>query len=176
MQYGLGFPAGPEVMAHLGRSLIEQGYVANTQDAIKAFYSIKRQAVINSVNEEWPEANPQFKAYYGPASACVFAHNDEEGNRVLHITFSTDGTRAGCVLGSLGFDVCMHHSVYRQLLLEFPEMVIRALTDDMPSFFRPEETTDEGWYGMYDMFYSLLIRYDELANPIGIKRQTSGDL
>ena len=43
-------------------------------------------------------------------------------------------------------------------------MVIHALTDDMPSFFRPEEPTDEGWYGMYDMLYSLLIRYDELPN------------
>ena len=48
-------------------------------------------------------------------------------------------------------------------------MVIHALTDDMPSFFRPEEPTDEGWYGMYDMLHSLLLHYDELANPIGIK-------
>ena len=35
MQYGLGFPAGPEVLAHLGRALVERGFAANTEDAIK---------------------------------------------------------------------------------------------------------------------------------------------
>ena len=51
----------------------------------------------------------------------------------------------GYVLGSAGFDIALYHFVYQNLITEFDDLVIRSLTDDMPSFFRPEEGTgDQG--------------------------------
>ena len=104
MQYGLGFPAGPECMTHLARALVARGFAANTQDASKAFYSFSRQALLDVISEVWPEATAQFAANYGPASVFVYSHmyKDCEGNSILRVTFSTDGTLAGCVLGSAG--------------------------------------------------------------------------
>ena len=61
----------------------------------------------------WPEAVEQFNAYYGIASPCIYTHKDSEGNSVIRITFSTDGTRAGCVLGSAGFNIALFYYVYK---------------------------------------------------------------
>ena len=72
----------------------------------------------------------------------MYAYKDEEGNTVLHVTFSTTGVRAGCVLGSIGFDVCLHHFAYRFLLKEFEDFIIRSLT----SFFKPRVQSDEGFF------------------------------
>ena len=40
----------------------------------------------------------------------------------------------------------------------------------MPSFFKPEVQSDDGWYHMFDRTSLLLQRYDELANPLNIYR------
>ena len=62
--------------------------------------------------------------------------------------------------------------MYKYLIVEFPDLVIRSLADpdDMyiPSFFRPdhgEGTGDQGWHVMYDRMHQLLKR-----NPIGMRR------
>ena len=86
------------------------------------------------------------------------------------------GTRPGCVAGTTGFDIAAHHFVYSKLILEFPHFVIKALTADMPSFFRPPATpdgkppTDEACHHEYDNLYQLLRRYDHYGNPIGLFR------
>ena len=69
---------------------------------------------------------------------------EEEAGTVEHVV-STTGVRAGCVLGNIGFDVCVHHFVYQFLLKELDDFIIRSLTDDMPYFFKPEVQSDEGW-------------------------------
>ena len=143
VNYGLGFRSGPEVMAHLTRALVAGGYAVNTQDdAIKGFYRLLRQALLDGVDELWPEANKHFEAYYGPAAPCVYSYKDEAGNQTARVSFSTEGTRAGCVLGSAGFDIALHHFVYRHLVAEFPSFTIKALTDDMPSFFTAQTDDD----------------------------------
>ena len=85
VQYGCGFPGGPEVMAHLARAMTERGFALNTQDAIKAFYTMSRQALLEAINTMWPEANAQFAAYYGPPAPCIFPYKDDEGNQVMKI-------------------------------------------------------------------------------------------
>ena len=54
--------------------------------------------------------------------------------------------------------------MYQYLVTEFDDLVImiKSLTDDIPSFFRPEEGTGEqGWHNMYDRMHQLLKRYDQ---------------
>ena len=46
IQLGLG-ECGPEIMAHLARALVARGYAATTQDAIKAFHTLSRQALLD---------------------------------------------------------------------------------------------------------------------------------
>jgi hypothetical protein len=136
-QYGLGYRGGPECMCHVARSHVAMGFAVNTQDAIKGFHMLERQAVLDGINAEWPEANKQFTTYYGPAAPCIYKFNDAEGNPIYRVSWSTQGTRAGCVLGSAGFDIALHHFVYKKLASELEDNVVKALTDDMPSFFRP---------------------------------------
>ena len=167
-QYGLGFRNGPEVLCQLARSHLALGYAINTQDAIKGFHKLKRQAVLDGVNVVWPEANKHFAAYYGPPAPCLYKYADADGNSVYRVSFSTEGTRAGCVLGSAGFDIALHHFVYKHLITEFPANVIRAITDDMPNFFTAHD--DASWHEEYLVQYRLLKRYDELGNPIGMFR------
>ena len=114
----------------------------------------------------WPEATKQFNAYYGPAAPSLYSYTDPDGNKTVRVTFSTEGTRAGCVVGSAGFDIALHHFVYKHLMAEYPAFVIRALTDDLPAFFKAD--TEDGWHAAYERMADFLTRYSELANPIGI--------
>jgi hypothetical protein len=120
------------------------------------------------VEAVWPEATKQFNAYYGPAAPCVYLFFDDEGNRTARVSFSTQGTRAGCVVGSAGFDIALHHFVYKHLVKEFPSFVIRALTDDLPAFFTA--VGDKAWHAKYEELADFLERYDTLARPLRIER------
>ena len=160
--------SGPEILAHIARALVARGYAASTQDAIKAFHTLSRQALLDSIDAVWPEATKIFNAYYGPAAPSVYIFVGDNDNKVARVSFNTEGTRPGCVFGSLGFDVALHHFVYKHLCIEFPDIIMRALTDDMPNFICGQ--TDEEWHEQYESLADFLLRYDELANPIGVKR------
>jgi hypothetical protein len=98
----------------------------------------------------------------------VYVYKNDDGDQVARVSFNSQGTRAGCVFGSAGFDIALHHFVYKILDTEFPDITIRALTDDLPSFIHADN--DEEWHDQYENLADFLLRYDALANPIGIKR------
>ena len=74
----------------------------------------------------------------------------------------------GCVLGSLGFNLTVA-DIYETLVDEFPQFVIKALTDDLPVII-PKQETDADWYAVYIVYANFLTRWDTLANPLGLFR------
>ena len=74
-----------------------------------------------------------------------------------------------CVLGGTIFNMCMHVRVYRHMLIKFPKLIQRALTDDLTQFGKPVEEK-ETWDKTYTMVVEALHYDDHLANPIGIYR------
>ena len=67
--------------------------------------------------------------------------------------------------------VIMSERVYAKLRERFPNLDIKALTDDVRPVI-PAPTTDspEAWEAVYRQLVAYLEAYDELANPIRIFR------
>ena len=82
---------------------------------------------------------------------------------------SEEGTRMGCVLGGTTFNICMHVRVYQHMMIKFPTLIQRALTDDLTRFGKPVEEKDS-WEKTFTLKAEALHYYDTLANPIGIYR------
>ena len=75
----------------------------------------------------------------------------------------------GYVMGGTIFNMSMHVRVYRHILIKFPKLIQRALTDNLIQFGKPVEEKDS-WDKTYTMVAEALHYYDHLANPIGIYR------
>ncbi len=75
----------------------------------------------------------------------------------------------GCVLGGTIFNMFMHVRVYRHMLIKFPKLIQRALTDDLTQFGKPVEEKDS-WDKSSTMVAEAQLFYDHLTNQIGIYR------
>ena len=139
LQMGNGLPAGPQIKVYLARLLYEAGYFVSLQDAINAFNAILRQAVLDATMEMWPESTLLVNKIYGPKAACLYVYLDEDANTQVACMLSEEGARMGCVLGGTIFNLCMHVRVYRLMMIKFPMVVQRALTDDLTRFGKPAE-------------------------------------
>ena len=171
-QLGLGVKNGPERMAWAIHAAQLEDRLIDTDDAINAFNALLHQAVLDPVAPGWPEATQLFNKYYGMPS-LVFYSYEHEGVRFLRAILGREGTRMGCPLGSLGFDLAMHHFVYRRLAADYKtdEVTLRALTDDLVRLWRTPEGDDPAeWKLLYARVAAFKVDYDTLANPIGIFR------
>jgi hypothetical protein len=84
----------------------------------------------------------------------------------VHVILSKEGTRMGCVLGGILFDLTAHHRVYQPLVEKYTDLSIRALTDDcVPMAPRPAD-------GDYERVYKRLASYSKdfalLGAPHGL--------
>ena len=170
LQMGNGLKAGPQIKVYLARLLYEDGHFVSLQDAINAFNAMLRQAALDATKQMWPESTLLVNKIYGPKAACLYLHLDEDGNTHVACMLSEEGARMGCVLGGTIFNICMHIRVYRQMMIKYPMVVQRALTDDLTRFGKPVEESAEQWEATYTLEAEALLYYDSLANPIGIFR------
>ena len=60
----------------------------------------------------------------------LYIFTDEDGVTWVHVILSKEGTRMGCVLGGILFDLTAHHLVYQPLVEKYTDLNVRALTDD----------------------------------------------
>ena len=60
-----------------------------------------------SVKAKWPEGVALINKFYAFLSPVIYVYQDAKGNVRVRIIWSTCGTRQGCVIGSLGFDIVM---------------------------------------------------------------------
>ena len=167
IQLGLSSRAGPEKMVMIARVLNELGWAINVEDVINAFNSYKRQALLDAIRKKWVEAVALINKMYAFRSPVIYIFVADDGRTIIQIIWSACGTRQGCVFGSIGFDIVMD-DIYTTLQRDYPEFVIRALTDDMPVFIPPP--ADGEWEPLYSRLGELLRDYDRMAAPLGIHR------
>ena len=104
--------------------------VLSLADVSNGFNAARRDAILAAAASMWPEQLEIFLAYYGEDSIVIFIYTDEDGTQHVSIIRGHEGTRMGCVLGSIGFDMAEHHYIFQFLRDEFPNVLFRALTDD----------------------------------------------
>ena len=128
---GLKAKRGVEVVGHLYRALHEDGWVIATTDFTNGFNAFSRQAMMDAVQTACPELLPAFNKYYAMDSVCLLKLQNGSFERI----WSREGSRMGCTVGSLGFDVTVD-PVYKGVQSLFPESVAKALTDDYTAAFK----------------------------------------
>ena len=103
---------------------------------------------------------------------CTYHYRNENGVACIMVIWGRNGTRMGCVLGSIGFDITVHHFVYSKLSVAHPKVDYKSLTDDLPTAVpAPREgASQDEWEAHYDYIAQLFLDYDKLANPIGMIR------
>ena len=173
VQLGLGTRAGSEIAAHTMQALWEEGCVISGEDAVNGFNALTRQSVLDAVALRWPEGSTFVETLYGHASPCFFTFRDNEDGQRIRVIASVEGTRMGCPLGNFGFDLAMAEFVYDKLYSEFKnQAIMRALTDDLIPAFKPPSDPDDlaAWEAVFDCIGRFWSRYDQLAGPIGIRR------
>ena len=174
-QFGQGVSSGPELVAHLARALNQLGYVVTTQDVVNAFNALDRQALLDTVHTKWPEAVDIFNTYYGIDSDCLYASIADNAQFIYHIFLSKQGTRMGCVLGTIGFNL-VADIVYRHMANKFPHFELFSLTDDLISAIPPppnHDNTQQAWTDRLEEYNSYLAEYDRIGNPLGLVRHAS---
>ena len=111
--------------------------------------------------------------YYGKPSIALYVFHDTDGRPHVRTILCREGTRMGCVLGSLGFDLAVDLFIYRPLTSLFgqEEVTMRALTDDLHRVWEPPPTNSlADWETTFDRIASFKAEYDKCAGPIGLAR------
>ena len=156
---------GPQKAVHIARVNRANGGAQLSLDIINAFGEIGRQAVLDASHQRWPEQDRVFAAYYGAPAMVVFIVYELNGDITAYVNWSVQGTRQGCVLGSIGFCLTTQ-TIYETLAAEFPSFLIRAITDDMPTAIPPPpDPTNEAWQALYRTTPACLLRWDSTGNP-----------
>jgi hypothetical protein len=100
IQMALGVKRGVEKVAHLFRALWHKRYAILSIDFVNGFNDMRRQAMLDAVQDTCPELTSLFNLFYARDSLCFFM---VEGS--LRTILGQEGSRMGCVLGSFGFDI-----------------------------------------------------------------------
>ena len=160
--------AGPESVVHLARNTFKAGGAIGTGDVINAFNTLKRNPGLANTDKIWPEATKLIGALYGIKSLIIYIYQDDDGNTCAGIKVSEEGTRMGCTLAQKIYNMSSAPG-YSTLDIEFPEIILRAMTDDLISFI-PDQGSREAWIKLYDRKAQFLERWDQLFNPLGLFR------
>ena len=117
----------------------------------------------------WPEAANVFNAFYGMPSLCMYHYRDTNGTPCIGVIWGRNGTRMGCVFGSIGFDMAVHHNVYSELAIKHTDVDFKSLTDDLPMAVPapPMDAPIEQWEAHYDYIAVLCKDYDDLLTQSG---------
>ena len=167
--FGDGVAGGPESVVHLTRMEHKAGATISTEDTVNAFGSLKRNTMLQTQAEVWTPATLMFRKLYGNDSPCLYSYKDADGLPCLGITRSEEGSRMGCTLGSISFNLTAYHKIYKPASIKFPDLTFRALTDDltviMPPVFEMEAQQEQ-----YRLSAKVVEFIDECMAPCGLKR------
>jgi hypothetical protein len=160
VQQGLSAKRGVEVVAHLFRALYEKGYLICTTDYSNGFNAFMRQAMLCAVNSECPALNSLFNTFYALDSVCLFKLDED-----FKVIWSTEGSRMGCVLGSLGFDLTVK-AIYKFVADAYPGVVTKALTDDFTLAIPPPRVSGVSLADTYKQVKSIFLEVAKKSKEI----------
>ena len=172
---GIGMPGGPAVVAMMARMANKINWSISKEDAKNGFNALARQALFDAVGDVWPEAARIFNTFYGMASPVLYRYQLADGTSAISVMWSMEGTRMGCVLGSLGFNITIQKRLYGPLGEEYPNNPTCALTDDRISAIpTPQQGASlADWDDFYDNHAEMLEAYMKYGADVGIHRSES---
>ena len=170
IQYGLGNKSGIDKMNHALDAANERGQVLLKDDAKNAFNAIARLSIREAMQSKWAEAVPFFDTFYGVRAPIFFMHKDNDDRQIIKVIWSTEGTRQGCVLGSLCFDIGIARHLYEPMQAAYPDVDHAALTDDLIKIWTPPaiDAPSAEWEAFYDRISEYIAEFRALALPHGI--------
>ena len=171
----MGTSGGPDLVVHVLRLAYSLGWVITSEDAANAFNEFMRAALFEALEKIWPEAFELFRLFYGSTAFCIYSYFDDQGNFVVELIPSAEGSRQGCPAGGFAHNLVMDF-VFKRICDAFPEAVQLAQADDFPAAFPPPPSvgglppSDEDWQALYGRIQDRIKAYDELAGRVGISR------
>jgi hypothetical protein len=172
IQHGLGTSSGMTKLSIGASAAYAAGKVIVSDDATNGFNALKRKSIGQALEVRWPSAVGFFDSFYAIRAPVAFSfHDDADDTWCLKFEWSTEGTRQGCVLGSLFFDIAVDHFIYSPLSRQFEEEVHHsAATDDLFGIWSPpaDLNDSQAWEAFYDRIAVYLAAKEELSTPHGI--------
>jgi hypothetical protein len=113
----------------------------------------------------WLEATNFANLLYGQPSLVLYAYFDDRGNLHIRLCHSEEGTRQGCVFGSVfyAFGIAPLHE---RLAEKFSEFNLDALTDDLIGTAHPP-MSDTEWQIFYRRYADYLSDLQSWGHAIG---------
>jgi hypothetical protein len=161
-QLSMGVSRGAEKLIHICRAAYESKWLVGKNDFANGFNSLCRQKMLDSHCELFPEGNTVFNFFYG-ADSPVFLFDSDNDITILQ---SSQGSRQGCAAGTHGFCLGIHPLLIK-LQTEFPEFILRVLTDDLiPLVPPPASGSCTDWQLTYSRYADFLIALKRLSFEI----------
>ena len=165
-QYGLK-KGGADLMAHRFRIDYARGCPIFGGDAINAFQELNRSNILEQVAIRWPEATNIANLMYGQPSLVIFTFVDEKGLLHVRLISSEEGTRMGCVFGSLLYDIGVA-PLHDKLVAKYPYFHLGSLTDDILTAAPPPHSDTE-WQDFYRRYVEYLADFQTWGEPMGYR-------
>jgi hypothetical protein len=175
IQRGNGVSAGAEGVVHLTRLMYEAGHPVGTSDGKNAFGNMLKKKMLRSAASAWSESTALYRKTYGRDGVVLFRYVGDDEKACIGVKRSAEGARMGCVLGTDSYNFAAHEGLYAPLAAEFPEYILRALTDDLTPIL-PKGSTPEEWRIIYERYTQYLLRWDVLGAEYGLQRHQGKDV
>ena len=136
-QLGVAVPSAVEAIVAAHKLYLETGdeealdeavMLAIQSDAVNAFNTIDRAAVLEAAMKHIPEALPFLRAAYAREGRCVWGCRGA-GPQPFVVILSSNGVRQGCLWGGLLFALAYLEALLR-VQEEHPDVLIPSLHDD----------------------------------------------
>lgn len=161
---------GPESIAAFAQAAYNNGGVVLTTDDANAFNRLDRSHILNTVRDRAASSFNIINTFYCPPAPTVISWNEgkegEDARRRFTVAYSTQGSRQGCTLGSLLYNLGKD-PLYTKLAAEFRDsLLLKAHTDDLTAV---APVAPESWDDLYRTLAEFLERYDELLREVNCK-------
>jgi hypothetical protein len=136
-QLGVAVPSAVEAIVAAHRLYLETGdeealdeavMMAIQSDAVNAFNTIDRAAVLEAAMKHIPELLPFLRAAYAREGRCVWGCRGA-GPQPFVVILSSNGVRQGCIYGGLLFALAYLEALLR-VQEDHPDVLIPSLHDD----------------------------------------------
>jgi hypothetical protein len=187
IQRGVSVKNGCDSTAHILRGAFLQKKMLLSLDAINAFNALFRQFILIAISVLWPEATPFFVKYYNLPVPLLYSYRDSGGTFHIDVNSCYEGVKQGDPPSSAAYSLTAHYFIYNPLSLAYPCVVTPsgssynidkvAFIDDFTAIFDcpPVGASITEWHDWYIGVAGYMLKFDQVANPIGIFRNAAKD-
>lgn len=187
IQKGVGTKNGMDKAVHLLRAAYRSRMALVSVDGSNAFNALYRKAISKAVESRWPEAAPFCEKYYNLAIPVLYVYYDDGGALCVEVSHSWEGVKQGDTVASDFYSITAGFHIYEPLSAAVPVATTAERTynvnavaamDDFTAIWEcpPIGSNAEEWRQWYVQIAAYLIKFDEIANPIGIFRNSKGKI